>query len=156
MKFVPSLGSKSLSLHFVYHEKDHALASVPCVEGIGLSLGINDVQIELAEDGKFASVWGYCPRQSWRDSELGVPFAEAGEIRVVTEKPMIPGITVRLEPRWWPVAFCASSSWLCLGDHQGTDTTFSIEFAPGAIVTGREENIVALWIHLNRFCDNET
>ena len=150
MKFVALNQSTRRDSVIIYRGKDHTLATVPQRAGVGFSLSINDVQIELTEDGKWDSIWGYCPRQSWTQSVLMRPQGKPGDLQAITATPMVPGASVRVGPRRWPVVFCPGTSWLCFGDPNGS-AAYQVEFAPGAIVAGDEANIVALWLHVTRF-----
>jgi hypothetical protein len=150
MKFEPLPQLETRTTRLVYRQNDHAIVTVPPPPSSGVSLAFNEVQVDLTEDGRFSSVSGFCPKQSWQHISATPPPFVPGELRVVGADKLIPGVSVRVSPQRLPVMFCASS-WLCLGTVQDSDATYRIQFAPGAGIVGTPDRLIALWLHLTKF-----
>lgn len=136
---------KPVSGRLVYHRSERSLAMEPRpVRGVA-SLLVNDVQIEIDEDGRLIYVWGLCPHESWADVELNPPAAKPGRLQYVGDE-VIPGVSKRLNAdKRWPIGHDASSKWLCIGDEAAHSEM--IAFAPGAIAALTGGELAGLWLH---------
>jgi hypothetical protein len=136
---------KPVSGRLVYRRSEYSFDVEPRPEQGGASLLINDVQLEINEDGHLIYVWGLCPHESWAPATLDPPSSKAGRLQYVNGT-VIPGVSKRLNAgERWPVSFDPSSGWLCIG------STFvqaeAVAFAPGAIAVLIEDEVAALWLH---------
>ena len=128
----------------VYSNSERSLNVEPKPEGGIASLLVNDVQIEIDEDGQLIYVWGLCPHESWIPTTLNPPTAKPGRLRFVNGE-IVPGISKRLNAdKRWAVGYDASSKWLCIGDQSARGEP--IAFAPGAIATLRDGELTGLWL----------
>jgi hypothetical protein len=134
-----------VSGRLVYRRSEHSLDVEPHPEGGVASLLVNDVQIEIDDDGRLLYVWGLCPHESWKPASLDAPSATPGRLQYVDEEEVIPGVSTRLNRTRWPVAYDSASHWLCIGDESARGET--IAFAPYAIAVLKEDELVALWLH---------
>jgi hypothetical protein len=135
---------------FAYRNHDRALISVPAQAGFGYSLCFNEVQLELSETGLANHAWGYCPRESWQAMDLEPPEATSGELRVVLDSPLVPGVAVEVSNARLPVFYNEQKQWLCFGN-PSVSGEFRLKLAPGMIVVGNSSLITALWIRVDRF-----
>ena len=136
---------KPVSGRLVYRRSEYSLDVEPHPMVGGASLLINDVQIEIDEDGHLIFVYGLCPHQSWAPATLHPPSAKVGCLQY-TNGAVTPGVSRRLNAgERWAVAFDPSSGWLCIGSTsvQGE----AVAFAPGAIAMLIEAEVAALWLH---------
>lgn len=109
------------------------------------SLLINDLQIEIDEDGRLIYVWGFCPRSLWVATTLTPPDVVNKCLKYIDGK-IVPGISRRINSGGQWVAFHDSlSGWLCFGDKSTHEK--GIAFAPGAVAILKGGEIVALWLH---------
>jgi hypothetical protein len=139
------LDGKPISGRLVYRRSERSLDVEPRPDRGVASLLVNDVQIEVDEDGRLIYVWGLCPHESWTPAKLDPPATRPGRLLYV-DGAVVPGVSKRLNAdKRWPVGYDASSQWLCVGDEsvQGE----MIAFAPGAIAALREGELTGLWLH---------
>jgi hypothetical protein len=138
--------------HFdvVYRNQDHALISVPTQASFGYSLSFNEVQLELSETGLANHLWGYCPRESWHVTDQEPPEATLGELRMVSDSPLVSGVAVRASPTRLPVYYNEEKHWICFGNPLVNDD-FHIKLTSGLIVVANSSRISALWVRVDRF-----
>lgn len=139
------IDAKPTDGRLVYRSNDHSLDVEPRRSTGMASLLVNDVQIGVDEDGTLLHVWGYCPRESWREARLNVPTASPSGLRM-PDIDIVPGASKRLNPlKRWDVAFDASSGWLCIGNASSGGE--AVAFAPGAIAVVENGELTAVWLH---------
>jgi hypothetical protein len=131
-------------LIYRYSERSFDVEPLPDKRGIA-SLLVNDVQIEIDEDVRLIYVWGLYAHESWTPAKLSPPTAKLGSLRYI-DRILVPGVSRRLNAdNRWPVSYDASSRCLCVGEASGEDD--AIAFAPGAIASLREGELIGLWLH---------
>lgn len=136
---------KPLSGQLVYRRSEHSLDVDPRPNRGIASLLVNDVQIEIDEDGRLLYVWGLCPYESWTAARLDSPAAKAGRLQYINGE-IIPGVSKRLNVgERWPVHYDTSSKWLCIGDTSSRDDL--IIFAPDAVAALHDGELTGLWLH---------
>lgn len=129
----------------VYRSTDHSLDVEPRRSTGIASLLVNDVQIGVAEDGTLLHVWGYCPRESWREAKLRAPTASLSKLQIPNID-IVPGASKRLNSsKRWDITFDTSSGWLCIGNASSGGE--AVAFAPGAIAVMEAGELTALWLH---------
>lgn len=135
---------KPVSGRLVYRRTDRSFDVEPRPERGVAALLVNDVQIEIDEDGRVVYVWGLCPHESWKAATLGTPAAKPGRLQYVGGQ-VVPGVSKRVNTdERWVVGHDASSRWLCIGDESAQGET--IAFAPGAVAVLDGDDLVALWL----------
>ena len=141
------LDGTPLAGQIIYRRAERSLDVEPR-QGRGVaSLLVNDIQIEIDENGYLLYVWGFCPYQSWVPTKLSVPISCSGRLRY-TNGAVVPGVSKRLNTgKPWPIAYDASSGWLCIGEMSARDKV--VAFAPDAIAVLRVDHLAALWLHPN-------
>lgn len=128
----------------IYRQDEYALATEPN-QGAFTSLLVNDVHIELDEEGCALSVWGLCPHPSWIPRTLSPPSARKHRLRV-TGANLVPGVGIRLNPgHYWSVFVDYTCGWLCLGDPDPLAGD-AYQFAPEAVAVLKGGHLVALWL----------
>mgnify|MGYP000137796132 CR=1 FL=1 len=136
---------KPVAGRLVYRRSEHSFDVEPRPERGVTSLLVNDVQIEIDEDGRLIYVWGLCPQESWRAARLDIPTEKPGRLQYVGGE-VVPGVSKRLNAgKRWTVGHDSSSQWLCIGDASAHGE--KITFAPGATAVLKEDELVALWLH---------
>jgi hypothetical protein len=140
-----SLGGTPLAGRLVYHCKEHSFDVEPRSESGIASLLVNDVQIEIDENGYLLYIWGFCPHESWKPKHLTAPASSPGRLRCVYT-PVVAGISKRIHAsKPWSINYDASSGWLCIGDMHARDEM--IAFAPGAVASLADGHLIAIWLH---------
>src|SRR5687768_2012252 len=85
----------------VYRRAEHSFDVEPRPTAGVSSLLVNDVQIEVDEDGCLMYAWGFCPQESWSIGVVDQPEAIIGRLQYV--ETIIPGVSKRLNPHGrWP------------------------------------------------------
>jgi hypothetical protein len=136
---------KPVSGRLVYRRFEHSFDVEPRPERGVASLLVNDVQIEIDEDGRLIYVWGLCPHESWKAATLDAPAAKPGRLQYVDGE-VVPGVSKRLNAgKRWAVGYDSSSQWLCIGAESAHGEM--IAFAPGAVAVLGKDELVALWLH---------
>ena len=145
---IEKIGSAPVVGDLIYRTKDRAFDVSPRPADGGVSLLVNDVQIELDEDGVLLFVWGFCPHESWLEAPLPVPFANSVGVRW-SGPALVPGVSRRLNPNErWPVTHDTTTRWICVGDPGAEGER--IAFAPGAVLVLQGGTLAALWLHPQR------
>ncbi len=115
-------------------------------EGV-TSLLVNDINLEVADDGRVLYVWGLCPHTEWLDACLVVPTASPTPLRWHGPD-LVPGVGVRLNKgERWSVHADRGAGWLVVGNSQVSATDEVFYFAPGAMLVMRHGKLVGLWLH---------
>jgi hypothetical protein len=116
--------------------------------GIGLSLMINDVYIELDEGGFIMGVRGYCPRTEWIPRMLIPPVAHPGVLRYVDFNRLTPGVSHSMTSNCrWPVLFDQDLKWLCFSNDQPAIQSIGVSEDVIISLDGRSR-LVQLWVRL--------
>lgn len=128
----------------IYRAGEYSLVTEPN-PGSFTALLVNDVHIEVDEDGTALSVWGLCPHPSWIPRNLTPPAAVEGGLRAAGAA-LVPGVGIRLNPgARWSVFVDRACGWLCAGEPDAPPGE-AVRFAPGAVAVLRDGRLVALWI----------
>jgi len=145
---IETTNGELVSGNLVYRQTDHAFDVEPHPSGGVTSLLVNELQIEVDEDGILLFVWGYCPLEGWIGATLSVPSARASRARWCGQA-LVPGVSRRLNrDARWPARSDPDSGWLCVGDPEATGE--SIAFGPGAICVLQHGTLQALWLRPDR------
>ena len=83
----------------IYRAEEYSFAYEPTAVGAFTSVLVNDVSLEIDEDGVILEIWGLCPYMSWIDATLDVPKAFLGNVRVISNTPFQRGISKRSGPK---------------------------------------------------------
>lgn len=131
--------------NLIYRASEQSFDVVPQPKTGIASLLVNDIQIDIDEDGRLLFVWGLCSRNSWTEMALTVPTATLGQLRYIDDS-IVPGASKRINSNErWPVSYDPSSRFLCIGDNVSSGE--ATVFAPGAIAILKTKELVALWLH---------
>ena len=131
----------------IYWPEEHNFDTVPHNDVGFTSLLVNDLQLELGENGRIIAVWGLCAQTTWKSAALSAPVAPPGEVRFNDPANLVPGIAIRLNPRRsWPVLFDRQSGWVCIDSSQATACAVTV--MTGVIVEIDGAGcLVRLWLH---------
>jgi len=136
----------------VYRADEYSFDVEPLPCGGFTSALINDVSLELDRDGRVISIWGLCPYSRWKIADLSPPHAEFGNVFAVSDTPLRPGVSVRVnESGYWPVLVDPSSGWVRMGSEVKAEreaaSNSSVKIIPGVIVEiTRDGEFFALWL----------
>lgn len=105
-----------------------------------LNLGID------SEDMCVKCLWGFSPRESWKEVNLHVPSAIEGKLRLIGEYEA--GLTWRIDKnKIWESYFDKKSGWYCIGDSILEDGDTAVKITNNMItVVDNTSQLKAIWI----------
>lgn len=106
-----------------------------------LNLGIN------SEDMCVKCLWGFSPRESWKETKLFVPAAIEGNLRLVGEYEA--GLTWRIDKnKMWKSYFDKKSGWYCIGNSMLEEEDTAVRVINNMIVAiDNISELKAVWVH---------
>ena len=138
------LGERSTGL--VYSERDRGFHMLGSVGGYSSAV-LNDLNLEVNEDGRVIEVWGYSPRESWIDGVVQLPEgARRGALRLLQE--FTPGVSRRMGGNGaWLVTFDANANVIRYALNVQEPPAVLVEFLDGCIAgLDRKHELVSLWL----------
>ncbi len=147
MKFLIQEPQEDQNFSLVYRDEDYAFDREPH-DGTGFtSIMINDLQLEIDEEGKIIYVWGLCPLILHEETNEVPSEYKACSLVALLNRPPVPGISYRLnEDERWPIYINKKKGWVCLGNPE-TKNKQLIEFAPNCVATMDGQELIAVWLH---------
>lgn len=110
------------------------------------SILVNDVQLEINEDGIVCAVWGMCPHTVWKEDSISLPRYKPGAL--LLDEELCPGVSLRLNKpeSSWAIRHDSKFGWIVLSP--GDEKTFveAVEFLPNCIAALHEKRLVCLWL----------
>lgn len=108
----------------VYRPVEYSFDMEPTPVKNFTSILVDDLNMEVDETGRVISIWGLCSHTRWTKAPLTPPSARTGALLVVSDRPLLRGVSVRLNhlkylptyvdwgSGWFPsVASCRISRW---------------------------------------------
>lgn len=121
-------------------------AGGPC--GGVTSAMVNDLQLEVDDDGNLLFAWGLFPRAYKCQPTLEDPPASSRcRLRLVSEEAWTPGMSRRINKDRWDVFANHVTGWVCVGKVTPSEGSVAIEFAPSSIGVLEGNEIVAVWLN---------
>ena len=113
------------------------------------SILVNDVQLEINEDGIVCAVWGMCPHIVWKESSVALPRYKPGALlALLLDGELCPGVSLRInspESRW-AIEHDSKTGWIALSSENETISVEAVEFLPNCIAALHEKRLVCLWL----------
>ena len=146
MKFLIQKGETAPRFSLVYREEDYSFDIEPH-DGNGFtSIMINDLQLEIDDEGKIIYIWGLCPLIKYEETNETPTNYESNSLVALLDKPPIPGISHRLnENERWPIYINKKKGWVCIGNPKINGKQM-IEFVPNCVATLENQEITAIWL----------
>lgn len=147
MKFELVKGDKIENTEEQYFISD---GSFDCTSSANVDINIAIAYLNLGVDSEDMCVkclWGFSPRESWKEAWLSAPSAIEGELRLVGEYEA--GLTWRIDKnKMWESYFDKKSGWYCIGNSmlEEEDTVVKVINNMIAVVDNASE-LKAVWIH---------
>jgi hypothetical protein len=149
MRFAVEFEENSLidNSHIVYRSDEYSLDTVPVPTSDGRSVLVNDLSLELSNDGYVVAVWGLCPRASWKEISLLAVNSVPGRVRLIGQETIARGASHSLDSKAWPVVYDPSSRWLNIGQRSAgmiiaVTSNFLMMLNQGGELVGIRLNIV--------------
>ena len=130
----------------VYRPEEYSFDMEPAPIKNFTSILIDDLNLEVDETGRVISICGVCPHTRWTEVVLVPPLAERGVLFATTDRPLLRGVSVRLNPtKYLPTFVDRTTGWVRVKG-QSTSSA-SVMVFPGVIVeiTGQGE-FSSLWL----------
>jgi len=144
MKFAIDDSVWNRGSELVYRAQEYSFDSDPRPEGCISSVVVNDLELEVDDEGVVICVTGLCPHLAWQRTERAPPPARRHVLRVIDQE-WVPGISKRLtSPGEWPMFVNRSVGYVCVGSPEGRGV--GIEFAPGCVAVLQDGQLLALWL----------
>ncbi len=146
MKFLTQKSETTPNFSLVYREEDYSFDIEPH-DGSGFtSIMINDLLLEIDDEGKIIYVWGLCPLIEYEETN-GIPKNyESNSLVALLDKPPIPGISYRInEKERWLIYINKKKGWVCIGNPKVLGEQ-SIEFVPNCVAVLDKQEIVSIWL----------
>lgn len=146
MKFLIQKNKTTQTFALVYREEDYSFDIEPH-DGSGFtSIMINDLQLEIDDEGKIIYVWGLCPLIKYEETNEAPKSYESTSLVALLDKSPIPGVSYRLnEKERWPIYINKKKGWVCIGNPKINGKQM-IEFVPNCIATLENQEITAIWL----------
>jgi hypothetical protein len=153
VKFLIQESQTNQNFTLIYRKEDYSFDTEPH-DGTGFtSIMINDLQLEMDDQGRIIYVWGLCPLIKYAETNEIPKNYKSGSLVAFLNKPPVPGISYRLnEDRRWPIYLNKKKGWVCLGTPCIKDRQL-IEFAPNCIAAIDGQELIAVWLHPKEFPD---
>lgn len=146
MKFLTHSNETAQTFSLVYREEDYSFDVEPLNSSGFTSIMINDLQLEIDDEGKIIYVWGLCPLIHYQETDEGPKNYESANLIALLDKPPIPGISYRLnEKERWPIYINKKKGWVCVGNPKNFGEQ-RIEFIPDCVAVLENQEIVAIWL----------
>jgi hypothetical protein len=116
MRFHVEFPARKISNNaLIYRAQEFSFDVVPSQSGV-TSILVNDLNLEVDETDQVRSIWGICPFHLWKSTELSPPNAQFGDVTVLSEAPLLPGVSVQLNKNHaWPTYVDTISGWVFVG-----------------------------------------
>lgn len=129
-----------------YFTKD---MSFDCTPPVNIDINIIMSYVNLGVDSEDMCVkclWGFSPKESWKESKLLVPVAPEGNVKLIGE--YAPGFTWRIDnDKMWESHFDTKSGWYCIGEPflENEDKMVKI-LANMIVVLDKTGELKAVWV----------
>ena len=154
MKFLTKEQQNDQFFSLVYRSEDYSFDVEP-LDGTGdSSIMVNDLQLEIDDQGIVMYAWGLCPLIDCHPTKNFPKKYRSVALIAVLDKPPVLGISYRInEYARWPLYVNKKKGWVCVGNPE-TKSKELVEFAPDCIATLENNEIIAIWLHPNKLPDN--
>lgn len=146
MKFEIVKGIKTRNTEERYFINDRSFDCNPFVNvDINVAIAYLNLGVD-SEDMCVKCLWGFSPRESWKEVKLFVPSAIEGELRLVGEYEA--GLTWRIDKnKMWESYFDKESSWYCIGNSMLEDEDTAVKVIDNMIaVVDNTSELKAVWV----------
>lgn len=124
--------------------------SFDCYPPVNVDINVAMAYLNLGIDSDDMCVkclWGFSPRESWKETNLLVPSATEGELRLIGEYEA--GLTWRIDKnKMWESYFDKESGWYCIGNSMLEEEDKAVKVINNMIaVVNNTSELKAVWVH---------
>ena len=115
--------------------------------GGGTSILINDINLEIDEDGNVLYVWGLAPKSAWEDTGKLPPSCSQAGMQCVLDK-VLCGVSIRInDVGSWPMFFNKANKWFFIGEDINYTGFEQIEFTQNCVANLSDSGeLKGLWL----------
>lgn len=131
----------------IYCEKSRSFdCSIHVNSDINLTIAYLILGLD-SEDMLVKSLWGFCPKESWKEMPLEIPLANKGALRLVGEIEV--GFVWRVDKNSrWQSFFDTISGWYCIGKPMIEKNERAVKIMKNVVIVIDETGILdSIWIH---------
>ena len=134
----------------LYRPEEFAFDTEPSLDDGFTSLLVNEIQLEVNDEGIVVSVWGLSPSSTWITSDVGAPvLPKPGSLKVLPAAELLPGVGVRLTTERLPAHIDPVTGWLRIGGGSAGAGRF-VEVLDGAVVEIEADgSFSSLWLRVD-------
>lgn len=131
----------------VYRDEEYSFDIDPYENEGFTSILVNDLQLEINDQGEVLYVWGYCPLINYEETTAFPKKIQKKSLFAILVPPPIPGVSYKLnENERWNIYINKKKGWICLGNPK-TKNVQMVEFSPHCVATLENQEIIAIWLH---------
>lgn len=109
------------------------------------SVQVNELQLQLDEQGRVLYADGYCPHFGWCETQATPPSTHRAAL-FVKDVDFVAGVSVALSTSRWPVSVNRKMGWVCIGEQRPSASCSAIEFATGCIALVDGGSLKSIWL----------
>ena len=146
MKFLVKNNEIPQAFSLVYREEEYSFKT-ELHDDIGItSIMVNDLQLEIDDEGKIIYVWGFCPLIKYEETNETPKNFESNSLVALLDKLPIPGISYRLnENDRWPIYINKMKGWVCIGNPKVFGDQ-RIEFVSDCVAVLDKLEMITIWL----------
>ncbi|NCF71766.1 MAG: hypothetical protein GWP59_08710 [Chlamydiales bacterium] len=114
------------------------------------SIAVNYLTLEVNENFEILYVLGYCPLIDYDEIDYKPENYSKNHLVVLAGEELFEGITFGVNDEKWPLHINKKEGWVCIGNPKLVGKKV-IEFSPGSIAVLDTDELVALWLHPEKF-----
>lgn len=123
--------------------------SFDCYPSVNVDINVAMAYLNLGVDSDDMCVkclWGFSPRESWKEANLFVPSATEGKLRLIGEYE--PGLTWRIDKnKMWESYFDKTTGWYCIGNSMLEEEDMAVKVINNMIaVVDNTRELKAVWV----------
>jgi len=145
MRFRAVFPAKSIANAALVYRTDEYSFDVEPSRANFTSVLFNDLNIEIDCAGRAVSVWGLCPYTTWTAARVSPPEASFGDLFFISDKPLVGGVSLRVDSQRWPVFVDRDSGWILLD--RGRTPDIAVKLLSGIIMgIGEDGELAGIWL----------
>lgn len=148
MRFEVQPGVETLEITVIYRPQEYSFG-VERQHGplptAFTSVQVNELQLEVDEQGRVLYVDGYCPNMGWSETEAAPPSARRAAL-FVKDVNFLAGVSVVVSTSRWPVSVNSNLGWVCIGEQFSSAASSAVEFATGCVAVMDGNSLKSVWL----------
>jgi hypothetical protein len=148
MRFEVQPGVEVLDISVIYRPQEYSFGVEQrhgALPPAFTSVQVNELQLQLDEQGRVLYADGYCPHVGWSETQATPPSAHRATL-FVKDVDFVAGVSVALSTSRWTVSVNRSMGWVCVGEQRSSASCSAVEFASGSIAVVDGGSLKAIWL----------